>query len=84
MEDLGASAAALTPSGVVLYARVSSRNRAADLDRQVGRSTSWALASGRAIGTAVTEIGLELDGSRKTLFLPLADPEVGEIIVEHR
>jgi putative resolvase len=35
------AAASAAPAGVVVYARVSSHDQRADLDRQVARLTAW-------------------------------------------
>jgi predicted site-specific integrase-resolvase len=45
------------PGGVAaVYARVSSADQEADLDRQVARVTAWATAEGLTVGRVVTEI----------------------------
>jgi predicted site-specific integrase-resolvase len=62
-------------SGVVaVYARVSSADRRADLDRQVARVTAWAVGEGLAVGRVVTEVGAELNGRRRR-FLALPRDE---------
>ena len=69
---------------VVVYARVSSYDQRHDLDRQVARLTSWATASGHAVGGVVTEVGSGLNGNRPKLRRILADPSVSVVVVEHR
>lgn len=69
---------------VVVYARVSSSDQKADLDRQVARVTTWATGQNMTVSRVVTEVGSALDG-RGTKFLALLrDPAVTAIVVEHR
>ncbi len=72
------------PSGVALYARVSSADQRADLDRQLARLTEFALAKRLSIVEAVKEVGSGMDGQRKGLLRLLRDPKIGTILVEHR
>ena len=67
-----------------IYARVSSADQKADLDRQVARVTAWATSNGYSIDLVVTEVGSALNGKRRKFLALLADPAVGTIIVEHR
>jgi predicted site-specific integrase-resolvase len=69
---------------VVVYARVSSADQRADLDRQVARATTWAGAKGLAVTRVVTEVGSALNGKRQRFLALLRDPEVRTIVVEHR
>ena len=69
---------------VVLYARVSSHDQRADLDRQVARLTEWATASGMAVSEVVTEVGSGTNGRRRKLARLLSDSAVTTIVVEHR
>jgi len=87
-----------TPTGTILvkvseekeggktavYARVSSADQRADLDRQVARLLEFANSQGVAVAKTVTEIGSGLNGCRRKLMRLLSDPEVTTIIVEHR
>lgn len=77
-----------TPAGgakaVVVYARVSSADQRADLDRQVARVTGWATGHGLTVARVVTEVGSALNGKRKKFLALLADPAVSMIVVEHR
>jgi putative resolvase len=68
---------------VVVYARVSSHDQRADLDRQVARLTQWATASGHVVGEAVTEAGSGLNGKRPKIRRVLSDPSAGVVVVEH-
>lgn len=74
-----------TPNAkTAIYARVSSADQKADLDRQVARVTAWATSNGYSIDLVVTEVGSALNGKRRKFLALLADPAVGTIIVEHR
>jgi predicted site-specific integrase-resolvase len=67
-----------------VYARVSSGDQRADLDRQVARVSTWATSQGLSIDRVVTEIGSGLNGKRRKFLALLADPSVTTIVVEHR
>jgi len=69
---------------VAVYARVSSADQKADLDRQVARLLEFANSRGMAVVRTVTEIGSGLNGHCRKLMRLLSDPEVTTIIVEHR
>jgi putative resolvase len=69
---------------VVVYARVSSADRKADLDRQVARVTEWATGQHLTVSRVVTEVGSALNGRRKKFLGLLRDPAVTTIVVEHR
>jgi putative resolvase len=73
-----------TKSRAVLYARVSSHDQRADLDRQVARLTEWATSQGMVVTEVVTEVGSGMNGRRKKLARILADPMATTIVVEHR
>ncbi|WP_326793742.1 IS607 family transposase (plasmid) [Streptomyces sp. NBC_00841] len=68
---------------VVVYCRVSSGDRKADLERQVARTVQGATAQGLTVADVVTEVGSGLNGRRRKLHRLLADPDVGTIVVEH-
>jgi len=70
--------------GVALYARVSSSDQKADLDRQLVRLTEHAIARKWHITDSVKEIGSGLNGHRKGLMRLLSDPKSQTILVEHR
>ena len=58
--------AAPEPTGIVaVYARVSSADQRADLDRQVARVTAWAVGQRLPVGKVVTEVGSALNGHRR-------------------
>jgi predicted site-specific integrase-resolvase len=69
---------------VAVYARVSSADQRADLDRQVARVTTWAAGQHLAVSRVVTEIGSALNGRRKKFLGLLRDRQVSTIVVEHR
>jgi predicted site-specific integrase-resolvase len=67
-----------------VYARVSSADPKAGLDRQVVRVTAWARAEQIWVDKVVTEIGSVLGGHRRKLLALLRDLSVGRIVVVHR
>jgi putative resolvase len=70
--------------GVALYARVSSHDQRADLERQLGRLVAWAAEHDLAVTHTVAEVGSGMNGSRPKLRRLLADATVSTIVVEHR
>lgn len=72
------------PSGVALYARVSSADQKADLDRQLARLMEYAVAHKLPIIDAVKEVGSGMNGHRKGMLRLLRNPEARTILVEHR
>lgn len=68
----------------VVYARVSSADQKADLDRQVARVTVWATGQKLGVDRVVTEVGSALNGHREKFLALLGDPAVSTIVVEHR
>jgi predicted site-specific integrase-resolvase len=69
---------------VVVYARVSSADQKADLDRQVARVATWATGRHLAVSRVVTGVGSALNGHRKKFLGLLRDPAVTTLVVEHR
>jgi predicted site-specific integrase-resolvase len=67
-----------------VYARVSSADQKADLDRQVARVTAWATTQQIPVDKVVTEVGSALNGHRRKFLALLRDRSVGRIVVEHR
>ncbi|MEO8815377.1 MAG: IS607 family transposase [Mycobacterium sp.] len=67
-----------------VYARVSSADQRADLDRQVAWVTAWATAQEIPVDRIVTEVGSALNGHRRKFLALLRDPSVQRIVVEHR
>lgn len=68
----------------VCYARVSSSDQRADLDRQADRVRAFAVAMGADDPEVVKEVGSGMDDRRRKLARILADPTVTTIVVEHR
>jgi predicted site-specific integrase-resolvase len=66
-----------------VYARVSSADQKADLDRQVARVTGRATAEQIPV-KVVSEVGSALNGHGRKFLALLRDPSVGRIVVEHR
>jgi putative resolvase len=67
-----------------LYARVSSADRRADLDRQVARLAAFAAEKGIKVAKVVAEVGSGLNGHRKGWIAALRSPKYKAIVVEHR
>ncbi|HEU5200909.1 MAG TPA: IS607 family transposase [Ktedonobacterales bacterium] len=67
-----------------LYARVSSADQKADLERQMQRLRDYAAAKGYAVSKEVSEIASGLNDHRPKLAKLLTDPTIGTLIVEHR
>ena len=81
-----ADAAPQDDGGFGLYARVSSHDQRAELDRQVSRLTQWAAAasaSARVVGVEA-EVVSGMTGRRPKLRRLLADPAVRTVVVTHR
>ncbi|OZG53960.1 integrase [Pseudoscardovia suis] len=79
--------ATLTPTAVgrtVCYARVSSSDQKADLQRQADRLKAFAINLGVKDAQVVTEIGSGMNDRRRKLNRLLKDPTVTTLIVEHR
>ena len=72
------------PQALGLYARVSSHDQKADLDRQIARLTLWAAGTGVAVARVEAEVGSGMNGSRVKLRRMLSDPDVTQVVVEHR
>jgi predicted site-specific integrase-resolvase len=73
-----------TAGQTVVYARVSSADQRADLDRQVARVTAWAGTQRLPVDRVVTEVGSALNGHRRKFLALLRDQSVSTIVVEHR
>jgi len=69
---------------VALYARVSSGDQKADLERQLGRLAEYASKEKLTVTRSISEIGSGLNGHRTKVMRLLADPTVHVIVVEHR
>ncbi|WP_329345102.1 IS607 family transposase [Streptomyces sp. NBC_01352] len=82
--NVEANAAPEIVGGVGLYARVSSRDQKADLERQVARLSAWAAGAGHRVVRVEAETGSGMNGARSKARRLLADPEVTTVVVEHR
>jgi putative resolvase len=71
-------------SRVALYARVSSADQKADLERQMQRLKDYAAAKGYQVSKEVIEIASGLNDQRPKLEKLLADTSIGTIVVENR
>ncbi|MBT9163271.1 MAG: hypothetical protein DDT24_00176 [Chloroflexi bacterium] len=67
-----------------MYARVSSIDQKADLERQLGRLVTFADTNELTVTKAVSEVGSGLNGKRRKLLALLKDPTISTIVVEHR
>jgi predicted site-specific integrase-resolvase len=79
-----ATVPAPTTGRVALYARVSSADQKADLDRQIQRLRDYAAAKGYSVSREVSEIASGLNDHRPKLSKLLTDPTLGTLIVEQR
>jgi putative resolvase len=70
--------------GLGLYARVSSHDQRADLDRQVARLTQWATTAGVPLARVEAEVASGMTGRRAKLRRLLSDPAVTTVVVTHR
>jgi putative resolvase len=73
-----------TVESVAIYARVSSADQKADLERQLGRLAEYASRERLTVIRSVSEIGSGLNGHRAKIMRLLSDPAVHTIVVEHR
>jgi len=68
----------------LVYARVSSADQKADLDRQVARVTAWATAKQVPVDEVVVEVGSAVNGHCRKFLVLLRDATMNRIVVEHR
>ncbi|MHC5822694.1 MAG: IS607 family transposase [Nostoc sp.] len=68
----------------LIYARVSSAEARANLDRQAIRLTDYSMARGYRIYKIVKEIGSGLNDNRKLLSNALQDENYNILVAEHR
>ena len=69
---------------VAVYARVSSSDQKADLDRQVSRIVSILSKKEVYPELIIKEVGSGMNGRRKQFLTLLRNPEITHIVVEHR
>jgi putative resolvase len=82
--NIDANASPPVTAGVGLYARVSSHDQQADLDRQVARLAEWAAKAGHPVVRVESEIASGMNGGRRKARRLLADAKVTTVVVEHR
>jgi putative resolvase len=73
-----------TTEKVAIYARVSTRERKDNLERQVERLSSYCAARGYQISQIVQEIASGVNDSRPKLLSLLKDTSITRIVVEHQ
>ena len=78
------TAATSVQGGAGLYARVSSHDQKADLDRQFARLSAWAAHAGMSVVRVEAEVGSGMNGARARARRLLPDPAAAVIVVEHR
>ena len=69
---------------VALYARVSSADQKADLDRQFDRLSEYAIAHKMSVVDSVKEIGSNFNGHRRGMMRLLANSNIQTVVIEHR
>jgi predicted site-specific integrase-resolvase len=74
----------VTEGGAVLYARVSSAEHKADLDRQIARLSEVAASRHLIVTDGVKEIGSGLNGHRRAILKLLRKPASRTVVVGHR
>jgi predicted site-specific integrase-resolvase len=67
-------------SRTAVYARVSSADQKADLDRQVAPVTAWATTQQIPVDKVVTEVDSALNGRSRKFLALLRDPSVTRIV----
>jgi putative resolvase len=72
------------PQRVAIYARVSSHEHQANLDRQAERLASYCTAKGYQVSRVVKEIASGVNDSRPKFLALLEDQSVTLIVVEHK
>ena len=82
--NVEANASPEAVGGLGLYARVSSHDQKADLERQVARLTRWAATTGHPVVRVESQIASGVNGARTKAKRLLADPAVTTVVVEHK
>jgi putative resolvase len=72
------------PARVAIYARVSSHEHQANLDRQAERLVAYCAAKGYQVAKVVKEIASGVNDSRPKLLALLEDQAITLIVVEHK
>ncbi|MEU2250982.1 IS607 family transposase [Streptomyces sp. NPDC019224] len=82
--NIDANTSLSVTGGVGLYARVSSHDQKADLERQTARLSVWAAQAGHRVVRVESEIASGMNGCRAKAKRLLADPVVTTVVVEHK
>jgi predicted site-specific integrase-resolvase len=82
-EEEEAAKTPVTPR-VAIYARVSSHEHRANLERQVERLSTYCAARGYQIHKVVKEIGSGVNDHRAKFLALLEDQQITTIVVEHK
>lgn len=82
--NIDANTSPSVTGGVGLYARVSSHDQKADLERQTARLSAWAAKAGHKVVRVESEIASGMNGARAKARRLLADPAVTTVVVEHK
>lgn len=82
--NIDANVSPTVTGGVGLYARVSSHDQKADLERQAARLSAWAAQAGHKVVRIESDIASGMNGCRAKAKRLLADPRVATVVVEHR
>ena len=69
---------------VAVYARVSSSENKDNLERQAERLITWCNAQGWSVSKVIKECGSGMNDQRPKFLALLADPKIGQIVVEHK
>lgn len=69
---------------VAIYARVSSPEHRANLNRQAERLVAYCTARGYQVRKVIKEIGSGVNDNRPKFLALLADPTISHIVVEHK
>src|SRR5271157_3943526 len=72
------------PENVAIYARVSSAEHKANLERQAERLSQYCEARGYQVAKVVKEIASGINDSRPKLVTLLKDTSITRIVVEHK
>ncbi|MDX3516974.1 IS607 family transposase [Streptomyces scabiei] len=82
--NIDANTSPRVTGGVGLYARVSSRDQKADLERQTARLSVWAAKAGHKVMRIESEVASGMNGCRAKVKRLLADPKVATVVDEHK
>ena len=69
---------------VGVYARASRSESKDNLERQAERLISWCNAQGWGVSKVVKECGSGINDQRPKFLALLADPKIGQFVVEHK